>query len=150
MRPMTIRSMSMTAPSTATSSACARSSRWWPTISTRSRRCTAWATATRSKVRLPHFSTLTWRIIAFNAIALVVLTAGVILVQSSGRGLVEERLTSVQEQAAIVAGALAQYTTDPDSHTLKTELAEPLLRELIAPTRLRARLYLPDGKLAVD
>ena len=26
---------------------------------------------------MPHFSTLTWRIIAFNAIALVVLTAGV-------------------------------------------------------------------------
>jgi two-component system sensor histidine kinase ChvG len=99
---------------------------------------------------MPHFSTLTWRILAFNAIALLVLTAGVVMVQSSGRGLVEERLTGVQEQAAIVAGALAQYTTDPDSHSLKVDLAEPLLRELIAPTRLRARLYLPDGKLAVD
>ena len=99
---------------------------------------------------MPHFSTLTWRIVAFNTIALLVLTVGLVVVQSSGRGLVEERLTGVQEQAAIVAGALAQYTTDPDSHTLKVELAEPLLRELIAPTRLRARLYLPDGKLAVD
>ena len=99
---------------------------------------------------MPHFSTLTWRIVAFNAIALLVLTAGVVVVQSSGRGLVEERLTGVQEQAAIVAGALAQYTTDPDSHSLKVDLAEPLLRELIAPTRLRARLYLPDGSLAVD
>jgi two-component system sensor histidine kinase ChvG len=99
---------------------------------------------------LPHFSALTWRIIAFNAIALLVLTAGVVMVQSSGRGLVEERLTGVQEQAAIIAGALAQYTTDPDSHTLKVDLAEPLLRELITPTRLRARLYLPDGNLAVD
>ena len=68
---------------------------------------------------MPHFSTLTWRIIAFNAIALVVLTAGVILVQSSGRGLVEERLTGVQEQAAIVAGTLAEYATDPETHTLK-------------------------------
>ena len=57
---------------------------------------------------MPHFSTLTWRIIAFNAIALLVLTAGVVVVQSSGRGLVEERMTGVQEQAAIVAGALAQ------------------------------------------
>ena len=28
--------------------------------------------------------------------------------------------------------------------------AEPLLRQLIAPTRLRARLYLPDGQLAID
>jgi len=99
---------------------------------------------------LPHFSTLTWRIIAFNAIALVVLTAGVILVQSSGRGLVEERLTGVQEQAAIVAGTLAEYATDPNTHTLKVAEAEPLLRQLIIPTRLRARLYLPSGHLVAD
>jgi two-component system, OmpR family, sensor histidine kinase ChvG len=99
---------------------------------------------------MPHFSTLTWRIIAFNAIALLVLTAGVVVVQSSGRGLVEERMTGVQEQAAIVAGTLAAYTTDPDSHTLKVAEAEPLLRQLIAPTRLRARLYLPNGRLLVD
>ena len=99
---------------------------------------------------MPHFSTLTWRIIAFNAIALVVLTAGVILVQSSGRGLVEERLTGVQEQAAIVAGTLAEYATDPETHTLKVAEAEPLLRQLITPTRLRARLYLPNGRLVAD
>jgi two-component system sensor histidine kinase ChvG len=99
---------------------------------------------------VPHFSTLTWRIIAFNAIALVVLTVGVILVQASGRGLVEERLTGVQEQAAIVAGTLAEYATDADTHTLKVDQALPLLRQLIAPTRLRGRLYLPDGHLAVD
>jgi two-component system sensor histidine kinase ChvG len=99
---------------------------------------------------LPHFSTLTWRIIAFNAIALVVLTAGVILVQTSGRGLVEERLAGVQLSAAIVAGTLAEYATDPGSHTLKDAEAVPLLRQLITPTRLRARLYLPNGRLAVD
>ena len=98
----------------------------------------------------PHFSALTWRIVAFNAIALLVLTAGVILVQTSSRGLVEERLTGVQEQAAIVAGTLAEYSTDPNSHSLKVDEAEPLLRQLIEPTRLRARLYLPNGRLAVD
>ena len=73
-----------------------------------------------------------------------------ILVQTSSRGLVEERLTGVQEQAAIVAGAIAQYATDEETLNLSVSLAEPLLRELIAPTRLRARIYLPDGKLAVD
>lgn len=99
---------------------------------------------------MPHFSALTWRIVGFNALALIVLTAGVILVQASGRGLVEERLTSIQEQAAIVAGTLAEYATDNDNHTLRVEQAEPLLRQLIAPTRLRARLYLPTGRLASD
>jgi two-component system sensor histidine kinase ChvG len=71
-------------------------------------------------------------------------------VQASGRGLVEERLTSLQEQANIVAGTIAQYATDPDTHTLKVDEAEPLLAQLIAPTRLRGRLYTPDGHLAID
>ncbi|HWA68678.1 MAG TPA: stimulus-sensing domain-containing protein [Rhizomicrobium sp.] len=99
---------------------------------------------------MPHFSALTWRILLFNALALIVLTSGVILVQASGRGLVEERLTSIQEQAAIVAGTLAEYASDNENHTLRVEQAEPLLRQLIAPTRLRARLYLPSGRLASD
>src|SRR5665213_2118151 len=147
---MTTRSMSTTAPSTAKSSGCARSSRRWPTISTPSRRCMASAIATANKGLLPHFSALTWRILAFNALALIVLTVGVILVQASGRGLIEERLTSIQEQGNIVAGTLAEYATDPETHTLKVTEAEPLLRQLIAPTRLRGRLYLPGGHLAID
>ncbi|HJT43210.1 MAG TPA: stimulus-sensing domain-containing protein [Rhizomicrobium sp.] len=99
---------------------------------------------------MPHFSALTWRILGFNALALIVLTGGVILVQASGRGLVEERLNSIQEQAAIVAGTIAQYATDPNTHSLKVDEAEPLLRQLIAPTRLRGRLYVPNGNLAID
>ena len=99
---------------------------------------------------MPHFSTLTWRIIGFNAIALVVLTAGVILVQTSSRGLVEERMTGVQEQAAIISGTLAEYATDPNTHTLSMHNTEVLLRHLIAPTRLRARLYFANGRLALD
>jgi two-component system sensor histidine kinase ChvG len=99
---------------------------------------------------VPHFSALTWRILAFNALALIVLTGGVILVQASGRGLVEERINSIQAQANIVAGTLAEYATDPESHTLRVAEAEPLLRQLIAPTRLRGRLYLPGGQLAID
>jgi len=83
-------------------------------------------------------------------LALLILTGGVIGVQSSGRGLVEERLNSIQEQAAIVAGTLAEYATDPQTHTLRVAEAEPLLRQLIAPTRLRARLYLPGGHQIVD
>jgi two-component system sensor histidine kinase ChvG len=81
---------------------------------------------------------------------LLILTGGVIGVQASGRGLIEERLTGIQEQAAIVAGTLAEYATDSDTHTLKVQAAELLLPPLIAPTRLRARLYLPSGHLAVD
>ena len=87
---------------------------------------------------MPHFSALTWRILAFNALALIVLTSGVILVQATGRGMVEERLNSIQEQANIVAGTIAQYATDPDTHTLRVDEAEPLLRQLLAPCRSSA------------
>ncbi len=80
----------------------------------------------------------------------MILTGGVIGVQSSSRGLVEERLAGMQLQAAIVAGTLAEYATDPQTHSLRVADAEPLLRQLIAPTRLRGRLYLPSGHLAVD
>lgn len=97
---------------------------------------------------MPHFSALTWRILGFNALALIVLTGGVILVQFSGRDLVEERLTGVQQQAAIVASAIADYATDDQSSTLNLDAAEPLLSQLIGPTRLRARLYLPSSNTA--
>ena len=97
-----------------------------------------------------RFSALTWRILGFNALALIVLTGGVVLVQATGRGLIEERLNGVQQQTAIVAGTLAEYAADSDTRSLKIADAEPLLRQLIGPTRLRARLYLPSGRLALD
>ena len=100
--------------------------------------------------RARRFSALAWRIIAFNGIALVILIGGVLYVQSSRIGLVDERLTSIKAQAEIVAGTLAEYATDENTHSIKVDDAEPLLRQLIAPTRLRGRLYQPDGQRAID
>ena len=97
---------------------------------------------------MPHFSALTWRILGFNALALIVLPAGVILVQFSGRDLVEERFSGVQQQAAIVASAIAEYASDQETSTLNLDAAEPLLRQLISPTRLRARVYLISNNTA--
>ena len=98
---------------------------------------------------LPRFSALTWRILAFNALALIVLTGGVILVQSSGRGLVEERLTPACSSRPPSSPAPSPNMPPIETgHALKVDAAEPLLRQLIAPTRLlRARLYLPAGQL---
>jgi len=97
-----------------------------------------------------RFSALTRRIIFFNAIVLLILLAGVVFVQSTRVGLIDERLTGIRQQALIVAGTLAEYTTDDATRSTKIEEAEPLLRQLIAPTSLRARLYDTDGKLEVD
>ncbi|HEV7960521.1 MAG TPA: stimulus-sensing domain-containing protein, partial [Rhizomicrobium sp.] len=99
---------------------------------------------------MPHFSALTWRILAFNTLALLILTGGVIGIQSSGRGLVEERLAGIQQQAAIVASALGEYAINPKTEALDVDLANRLLSVLVRPTRLRARLYLPDGHQVAD
>jgi two-component system sensor histidine kinase ChvG len=81
---------------------------------------------------------------------LLILLGGMVAVQSSGRGLVEERLNGVKLQAEIMASTLAEYTADSETHTMKVAEAEPLLRQLNSPTGLRARLYLPSGHLALD
>ncbi|HEY8699145.1 MAG TPA: stimulus-sensing domain-containing protein [Rhizomicrobium sp.] len=95
-------------------------------------------------------SALTRRIIFFNAVALIILIGGVLLVESSRVGLVEERLSSMKQQGMIVASTLAEYATSENRYAIDVDRAEPLLRQLLAPTQLRARLYGTDGKLAID
>lgn len=95
-------------------------------------------------------SALTRRIIFFNAVALIILIGGVLLVESNRVGLVEERLASMKQQAMIVASTLAEYAASEDARAIDVERAEPLLRQLVAPTQLRARLYGTDGRLIVD
>jgi len=97
-----------------------------------------------------RFSALTRRIVLFNAFALVVLIFGVLAVETNRVGLVDERLKGIEEQAQIVASTLAEYTTKEDSRLLDLRPAPSLLRQLIAPTRLRARLYDTNGHLLVD
>jgi two-component system sensor histidine kinase ChvG len=97
-----------------------------------------------------RFSALTRRILFFNVIALLILVGGVLWVQSNRIGLVEERIAGIRDQALIVAGALAEYAADPDRRTVQPTQAEPLLRQLISPTRLRARVYSTTGRLQID
>src|SRR5579871_6008015 len=97
-----------------------------------------------------RFSALTRRILSFNVIAFLILIGGVMWVQSSRIGLVEERIAGIRDQALIVAGALAEYAADADRRTIETNMAEPLLRQLISPTHLRARVYATSGRLNID
>jgi two-component system sensor histidine kinase ChvG len=97
-----------------------------------------------------RFSALTRRILFFNAIALLILLGGVLWVQSNRIGLVEERIAGIRDQALVVAGALAEYTADADRRAIEPMQAEPLLRQLISPTHLRARVYSTVGRLQID
>src|SRR5664279_4111386 len=101
-------------------------------------------------VAVPHrsrFSALSRRIILFNGFALVVLIAGVLIVQSRSASLVDERLSGIQQQAQIVASTLAEYTTSEETHTVDYDQAIPVMRQLLEPTRLRGRLYDTNGNL---
>ena len=100
--------------------------------------------------RPSHHPRLRRRIIIINIIVFLLLIAGVLAVQSSREGLADERLTGIEEQARIVANTLAEYATVSDTRSIKVDDAAPLLRELLAPTRLRARLYDTDGHLVID
>jgi two-component system sensor histidine kinase ChvG len=103
-----------------------------------------------ARVPRRRVSGLSWQIIFFNAVALVTMIAGVLLVQSGREGLVDERMAGIRQVATIVASTLAEYTAQEKTRSIDIEEAEPLLRQLIAPTNLRARLYDTEGRLQID
>jgi two-component system sensor histidine kinase ChvG len=108
------------------------------------------ATPNTGEAKLRRLSSLSWQIIFFNAAALMILIGGVLLVQSTRVGLVDERMTGIKQEALIVAGTLAEYATEEKSRAINDGVAEPLLRQLVEPTELRARLYGTDGNLIID
>ena len=107
-------------------------------------------TVRRPETSRARFSGITRRIIFFNLFALTIFVAGVLWEQTTRTGLIDERITGIREQALIVAGALAEYAANPDARSVTVDIAEPLLRQLIAPTRLRAQVYSPAGTLLTD
>ena len=97
-----------------------------------------------------HHSVLRRRIILINSVVFLILIGGVLWVQSQRSGLVGERLTGIEEQGRIVASTLSEYATNNETRSLNIDDAAPLLRELLGPTRLRARLYDTEGNLIID
>jgi two-component system sensor histidine kinase ChvG len=98
-------------------------------------------------------SPLTRRILIINMLALAILVAGLLYLGRYEENLIETRLASLNVQGEIFAGALGQgaHGTRPDGATvLLADVAGPMLRRLVLPTRTRARLFSPDGALIAD
>ena len=131
-----------------------------------------WITATA-------FSSLLRQIIVLNLVALIVLVSGIQLSNKFRKGLIEARVESLLTQGRIIAGALSAsadverdaITIDPEKlltlqvggpdGTILPEIESldfpidpqkvaPVLRQLIEPTKLRARIYDRNGELIVD
>jgi two-component system sensor histidine kinase ChvG len=127
---------------------------------------------------LTVFSSLTRRIIVFNLIALAVLVTGILYLNQWRAGLIDARVQSLRVQGQIIAAAIAasatvrsdviqidperllQLKTGDDSGSTFTdsslefpinpEQVAPLLRNLITPTRTRARIYDQGGFMILD
>ena len=100
--------------------------------------------------RRGRISALSRQIIYINIVALAILVTGVLFIQSNRAGLVDERIAGIRLQALTVASALAEYATTDEPLSIDDVKAEPLLRQLMAPTRLRARIYATNGRLIID
>ncbi|KQW27799.1 histidine kinase [Rhizobium sp. Root274] len=124
------------------------------------------------------FSSLTRRIVFFNLAALIVLVGGIMYLNQFREGLIDARVESLLTQGEIIAAAVSasasvdtnSITIDPEKllelqagqsitpvpndedleFPINPERVAPVLRRLISPTRIRARLFDADANLLLD
>ncbi len=121
------------------------------------------------------FSSLSRRIVILNLAGLAALLFGILYLNQFRAGLIDARVQSLLTQGEIIAAAIAGNATVDDgaialnpgalvggdgedspgdgerlSFGINPEQVAPLLRRLIAPAKLRARVYDNDGALVVD
>lgn len=125
------------------------------------------------------FSSITRRILILNLAALGLLMSGILYLNQFRDGLIDARVESLMTQGEIIAGAIAASASvetdailiDPEKllelqagesivprvdgldsldFPINPERVAPVLRQLISPTRTRARIYDPDGNLILD
>ncbi len=124
------------------------------------------------------FSSLNWRILFFNLLALFFLVGGILYLNQFREGLIEARMESLTTQGEMIAGAIASsvsvesdtMTLDPQKllelqagesarpspndedlkFPINPEKVAPILRRLISPTRTRAQIFDPDANLILD
>ncbi len=99
------------------------------------------------------FSSLTWRILAINLLALVIVVAGMLYVDAYRQGLIEARAKALRTQAELMAGALGEIMVaagEDDLFTFDARTARRMLRRLVLPVKIRARLFDSNGALIAD
>ena len=99
------------------------------------------------------FSPLTRRILTVNMLPLAVLVAGILYLDDYREGLVEAELTGLEIQAEVFAGAFGEGaigTGVDGAQFILTDVARPMLRRLVLPTRTRARVFDVTGAVVAD
>lgn len=130
-------------------------------------------------INFTFFSSLTRRIVILNLVALAALVAGIMYLNTFRAGLIDVRVQSLRVQGEIISAAIAASATadsdvievNPDrlldlymgefsspfsffdptlEFPINPERVAPLLRNIVAPTRTRARIYDRDGMMILD
>ena len=107
----------------------------------------------RAPRRRGRFSSLTGRILAVNLLALVIVVAGMLYLDTYRAGLIEAKIAALGTQGKLIATALAEsVVTGQDGvlYRIDNDVARSLLARLIAPINTRARLYDQQGNLLTD
>ncbi|MBI1252205.1 MAG: HAMP domain-containing protein [Alphaproteobacteria bacterium] len=164
---MTTRSMSMTAPSTATSSGCARNSEMSTTLSTPSRPSTASDIATTKSdggggnpVRELFASRIARSIFGWNFVGFCILAIGLLAFSEVRSGLTDAQIRSLRLQGDLITNVLIETATIPGE--VAPQMNEPAVRQvilrLLPPQRdpnepradLRVQVLQPDGTVVAD
>lgn len=100
-----------------------------------------------------RFSRLTLRILAIGIFPLATIFGGLMYLGVYERSLIDGRLLALGTEARMIAGALGETAVppgDPETTGIDIETARKVLRRLVRPTRVRARLFGRDGALIAD
>jgi two-component system sensor histidine kinase ChvG len=98
-------------------------------------------------------SPLTRRVLAINVLALAIPVGGLLYLDEYKAGLVDAEFVALRTHGEIVAGALAEgaVTTDLSGKSeFLVERTRQMVRRLVEPTRVRARLFHAGGALMAD
>jgi len=110
--------------------------------------------APRRRGRARLFSPLTMRILALNALALVLLVVGLLYLGRYEDSLVRQELESLLGQADLFAAAVSEGAVvggvGDETHAVDPEQGHAMVRRLTDTSRLRTRLFGPDGQLLAD
>lgn len=101
----------------------------------------------------PSTSPLTRRILLLNLLAPLVLVAGLLYLDRYKQALIRSELDSLQAQAQMFAVALGEgaVSEGPLSFPeLNRDIATQMLKRLVEPAGVRARLYNYEGRLVID
>ncbi|MGA7324391.1 MAG: stimulus-sensing domain-containing protein [Rhodomicrobium sp.] len=121
------------------------------------------------------FNSITRRIIVLNFLGVAVLVGGIFYLNQYRVKFIETRVESLSTQAAIIASAIAQTSKSADvggeasllddenkivvrsglsnpelNFRIDPEIVSPMLRDLVGPTKTRARVFDVEGTLISD